>query len=421
MRRAAIPLCSVAAFALTALANGSHARADVVLHDADGWRVYTTGRADGHYQMILGDGDPNSHNKLVGGQLQFSSQDPMNHVVDSRIRGGFVSTNFGFGISKKFSETLEGKAFISIWLDGIDSHKGPPPQNKDVDVREGWGALSGPAGTFLFGRTYTIFGSASYDVNAYAYEFAVGNPCLADSSTIACGSVGAGPLYAAPNAQLRYTTPRMAGVEIQAALVDPLSVSDYQITRYPRLDGDVNYLLPFGEDGKLIIEAQAFGERLARSNGDQTGTVSTTAWGAMGVARVEVAGLRVGGGAWTGKGIGVTTPFQQEDQGKPLAIDQSAGGGVLRNSRGLFVNAAYDYHGTGVAVGGGNASVQETAADAATVAVSVLRQNLEYHVVLTRRIYQVILSAEFMRWRSEWYLGEVQNLNFIGAGSTFVW
>jgi hypothetical protein len=101
--------------------------------------------------------------------------------------------------------------------------------------------------------------------------------------------------------------------------------------------------------------------------------------------------------------------------GNPFPGDQ------LRSFRGLFGNIAYNYYGNGVAVGGGTASVQETLSDAFTASTSLLRQNAEYHVVLTKRIYAIVLSAEYMHWKSDWYRGETQTINFIGAGSTFVW
>jgi hypothetical protein len=72
-------------------------------------------------------------------------------------------------------------------------------------------------------------------------------------------------------------------------------------------------------------------------------------------------------------------------------------------------------------VGGGATNVQETLSDALTPSTSLLRQNTEVHAVLTHRIYAVVLSAELMRWHSEWYRGEVQDLTFVGAGSVFVW
>ena len=244
-----------------------HRGAEVVLHDGDGWRFFSTGRAEGHYQLIQGDGDPhNLNNKLVGGQIQNSSQDQNNKLFDSRIRSGFVGTQIGFGVSTNLTETLEAKAFIGLWLNGIDSHKGNPPYGKSIDAREGWGSLTGPIGTFLFGRTFSVFGSASGEVNAYAYEFAVGNPCLAEAETIACGSVGAGPIYAAPNAQFRYISPRLAGLQLQLALADPSSTPDYQITNYPRVEAEIGYQLQIGENGKVIVKGQGFTQQLAKVN-----------------------------------------------------------------------------------------------------------------------------------------------------------
>jgi len=393
------------------------ARAEVVLRDAEGWRIFITGRAESHYQLAQGDADPhNLNNKLIGGQFQNTSQDQNNQIFDSRVRSGFVATQIGFGVSDQFTPTLQGRAFVGIWLGGIDSHKGTPPDGKAVDAREGWGALDGPFGTFLFGRAFSIFASAFGVVNAYAYEFAVGNPCVLDVATIACGSVGAGPLYAGYNAQLRYASPRLAGFQTQVSIEDPSSLPDYQITRYPRVEGELSYMLRLGMDGKVIVVGQGLAQQLSKINGTQDGTVSTTAWGGMGVARLEWRGLRLGGGAWTGKGIGTHVPFQQEDQGKPLAHDLPGGvdplgnplpGDQLRSFRGFFGNVAFDYHGTALAVGGGAANVQETLSDLLTPSTSLLRQNVEYHAVLTQRIYAVTLSAEYMHWQSTWYRGEV--------------
>jgi len=279
-------------------------------------------------------------------------------------------------------------------------------------------------GTFVFGRAFSIFGSASGEVNNYAFEYAVGHPCLADQSTIACGSVGAGPLYAGFNAQLRYVTPRLWGFELQASLEDPSSLPDWHITPLPRFEGEVNYKLAFLGDGKFVVRTQGLSQELGKVNANRDGTVSTTAWGVMGAARLEVAGFKLGGGGWTGKGMGTNNAFQQDDQAKPLAHDLPGGnypGDELRSFRGFFGNLVYDYHGTALAVGAGAAFVQETIADAAAVSTSLLRQNVEYHVVFMQRFHSLVLSAEFMHWKSDWYLGESQTLNFVGSGAAFVW
>ena len=241
----------------------SIARAELVLYDANGWRFITAGRVEGHFQLIEGDGDPVSHNRLVGGQIQnTSTQDENNKLVDSRIRSGFVGSQIGFGVSNKPSETLEAKAFVALWVGGIDSNKGTPPASKDVDVREAWGSVVGPFGTFLFGRAFSIFGSASGEVNNYAYAYAVGHPCLADTSTISCGSVGAGPLYAGFNAQLQYQSPRLAGFGLRASLEDPSSLPDYHITRLPRFEGEISYQAEFLGDGLFVVKGQGLAQQL---------------------------------------------------------------------------------------------------------------------------------------------------------------
>jgi predicted porin len=417
---------SAATLVLSALSVApSIAKADLVLYDKDDWKFYTNGRVEAHYQLINGDGDPISHNRLVGGQIQNTvSQDQNNELLDSRIRSGFVGTQIGFGVSNKINDFLEAKAYLGVWLSGIDSNKGTPPATKEVDAREAWGSLGGPWGTFVFGRAFSIFGSASGEVNNYAFEFAVGHPCLADASTIACGSVGAGPLYAGYNAQLRYVSPRLAGFGAQVALEDPSSLPDYHITPLPRFEGELSYQAQLPANGLFVVKGQGLTQHLGKLNANRDGTVSTTAWGAMGAARFEMFGFKLGAGAWTGKGMGTNNALQQDDQAKPLAHDLPGNGfpgDDLRSFRGFFGNAVYDYHGTALAVGAGAAFVQETTSDAATPSTSLLRQNVEYHAVFTQRIHSVVLSAELMHWKSEWYLGEKQTLNFVGAGSTFVW
>jgi hypothetical protein len=307
---------------------------------------------------------------------------------------------------------------------GIDSSKGTPPISKNVDFRQAWGALTGRFGTLVFGRAFSIFGSASGEVNNYAFLYAVGHPCLADTSTIACGSVGAGPLYAGFNAQLRYETPRLAGFQLQAALEDPSSLPDYHITRVPRFEGELNYEAHFAGEGLVVVKGEGLAQQLAKLNAARDGTESTTAWGVMGAARFELGGLKLGGGAWTGKGLGTHNALQQDDQAKPLAHDLPGGpypGDELRGFRGFFGNLVYGYRGVALAVGGGGAFVQETISDAAAISTSLLKQNIEYHAVLTAQLKSVIFSAEYMHWKSTWYLGESQTLNFIGTGATFVW
>ena len=401
------------------------AEADVVLRDKDGWLFYTAGQVAAHYQYISGDGDPVSTNLLVGGKVWNSvSQDEENKLGGSRIRSGFVGTQIGFGVNNKISDTLEAKSFLAVSLIGIDNAKGAGDA-KSVDFREAWAGAAGPWGTFRFGRMFSIFGSASGEVAMYAYGYGVGHPCQADIANISCGSTGAGPLYAGYNAQLRYESPRFFGLGAQVSAEDPSALPDYHITPLPRFEGELSYEAKFGADGLVVVKGQGLVQKLERLNDMRSGTVSVTAWGGMGAARFELAGFKVGAGAWTGKGMGTHMALQQDNQANPLAHDKPGGGfpgEELRDFRGFFGNIGYGYRGTGIAVGGGAVNVAETDADAAADShISLIRQNMEFHVVLSQRVGSLIFTAEAMHWKSEWFAGEEQSLNFFGAGANFVW
>jgi predicted porin len=407
------------------LLSSAAARAELVISDKDGWKFYTTGQVAAHYQFITGEGDPVSTNLLVGGKIWNNvSQDENNELAGSRIRSGFIGTQIGFGLNNHVSEMFEAKSFLSVSLIGIDNAKGASDA-KAVDFREAWAGVGGPWGTFRFGRMFSIFGSASGEVVMYAYHYGVGHPCQADISNISCGSSGAGPLYAGYNAQLRYESPRLAGFGAQVAASDPSALPDFHITPLPRFEGELSYEATFASDGLVSVKGQGIVQKIGRLNEMRDGTVSVTAWGGMGAARFELAGFKVGAGAWTGKGMGTHTALQQDNQANPLAHDKPGGGfpgDELRNFRGLFGNMAYGYRGSALAVGGGAVNVQETDADASPDShISLIRQNMEFHVVFTQRIHSLILSAEYMHWKSEWFGGEEQTLDFAGAGANFVW
>ena len=124
VRSAGIRWVAASMFCVVGL-SPSIAKAELNLYDANGWRFFTTGRVEAHYQLIQGDGDPVSHNRLVGGQIENTeSQDANNKLVDSRIRSGFVGSQFDFGVENKFDETLEATAFVAVWLVGIGQQQG---------------------------------------------------------------------------------------------------------------------------------------------------------------------------------------------------------------------------------------------------------------------------------------------------------
>ncbi|HEY0715924.1 MAG TPA: porin [Polyangia bacterium] len=420
MRRFRVASVSLsAAVAAASISVPLRATADVTFHNKEGWKVYTAGLISAQYQLATGDGDPpTTHGVLVGGKLlPGGARDTRDDSVTlSRIRSGFVGTQIGFGIVREISEETKVDAFMAVSLNDIGSNRGQTLP-KGVDFREAWASLTGSFGSFKFGRMFSIFGSASAPIVLLAHQYGVGNPCYLNEATIACASVGAGPLYAGFDAQVRYHTPRMGGFELQVAISDPVVGPAFQITPQPRFDGEVNYDQEFGESSRLRLWGQGMTEEIRRVNGQelQVGRV----WGAMGAGLANLGNFAIGGGGWTGAGIGVRQVMEIIDAANPLAYDSE---GTLRKFRGFFGNASYTLGSTTIAAGGGAAYVQPTSPDIAeTSSVNVLNQSIEMHVTLAHKFDQVIFTAEYMQWKNSWYFGEQQILNFAGAGANFVW
>ena len=401
-----------------------HAKADLTIYDQNGWSFYTKGLIAAQYQLVMGDGDPAGINgrELSGGKfLTSNSQDGRGAtptVTLSRMRSGFVGTQIGFGVNRKINDSIHVDSLMAVSLNDISSDRGQTRSRVSTSAKPGASIVT-PYGSLKFGRMFSIFGSASADVVLIAYRYGLGNPCtLAVPGVIGCGSVGAGPLYAGFDAQMRYISPRLGGFELQFAVVDPTrSSTDFTLTPQPRFDAELNYDNAFGPAHVRVV-AQGLSDLAEKVNGPDLQKLHV--WGVMGTGIIDVAGLTVGGGGWTGSAIGTHVPFEVEDPTYPLSYDEQTGEGRL--FRGFFGNVAYDYRGTALAVGAGTVFVRPTATDkGATVAYSVLTQNEEWHAVLTHKIDTVVFSAEYMHWTSKWYFGEKQNLNFGGVGVNYFW
>jgi hypothetical protein len=400
----------------------SSARADLTIYEKDGWSLRTLGFIATHYQLVLGDGDPaDTHGVRIGGRLPTQgAQDPRdNNLTLSRVHSGFIGTQIGFGVNRQISETVRVESLMAVSLNDVSSGRGETLP-KAVDFREAWAALVTPVGTLKFGRMFSIFGSASAPVVLIAHRYGIGNPCLLLETTIACASVGAGPVYAGFDAQIRYISPRLAGFELQVAISDPIvGGPKYRITNLPRFDAELNFVQQFGSSGKLRVITQSVFEQLQNGMGVGMTPQKATAFGVMGAAILEVGSLSIGAGAWTGKGVGTKVFMEASDAAGPLAYD---GVGEMRLGRGFFGNAAFAFGSSIIAAGGGAAFIRSTASDILpNSGISLLDGSKEFHVVFTQKFDAVAFNVEYMRWMSRWYFGETQNENFIALGASYIW
>ncbi len=140
-------------------------------------------------------------------------------------------------------------------------------------------------------------------------------------------SSGAGPLFAGFDGAIRYISPRIAGLEFALSVVDP-AVSYYaKMSPTPRVDGELNFDKSFSSAVNIRVIAQGMYETISKStpqSGMTPGTIKTdTIWGGMGTAIITLGPVKLGGGGWTGSGVGERIPLEASDPANPLFSDQT--------------------------------------------------------------------------------------------------
>jgi predicted porin len=410
----------------------ARAKAEITLFDSDGWTFQTSGLVASHYQLIKGDADPQGGGKtLIGGRIYDEGQSGDQRdgsLTVSDVRSGFIGTQIGFSLNRQISPTVHVDSFLAASVNGINSNRGQDTATaKGVDYREAWAELVTPYGSLKFGRMFGLFADGSAAVQMMAWQYGVGHPCVINASTISCGSSGAGPLYPGFDAAIRYTSPRIAGFRLQVSVTDP-DVGDIgKMSPYPRVDTDLDFDQTFGP-ARLRLIGQSMWNRIESST--PTTITSYTIWGAMGTGLLDIGPVSLGGGAWTGAGVGERIPLEAADPSNPIAWDQT---GALRHFLGVYGNAQFNYQDTSITVGGGELFVKLTDLDLSTMTPALpLTDQYEGHITLDHKFGGCIVAhVEYMHWHTDWEQDpsaapgtpnpNVQSLNFMGAGMNYLW
>jgi len=81
-------------------------------------------------------------------------------------------------------------------------------------------------------------------------------------STIACRIGRRGPLYAGYNAHTQVHDAGGSAASSSSVIEDPSSLPDYHITRFPRFEGEINYLAAWSGDGKFVVKRPGLTQEL---------------------------------------------------------------------------------------------------------------------------------------------------------------
>jgi hypothetical protein len=241
------------------------------------------------------------------------------------------------------------------------------------------------------------------------------------------GMTGFGLLAGTQAAGIKYTTPSLAGVRLTAGVFDPVvyKKSGWTSTFPPRPEAEITYDLDGGGFNLHVFAAGGYQTM-------RTQTLDTSIWGASGGARVEVGPVRVGGGAFLGKGAGVNYAFDSN----PALVSGSTTKTVTNPDGTMTIENTYEVRDSSgfvgmvmvvlgpVDVGGGfgQTKIKQLAADktpAAAMMVSTLKSQTGITAAVVYHLSENMhLGLDFINGKYEWTNGETQALNVFNGGMT---
>ncbi|MEP6655049.1 MAG: porin [Myxococcales bacterium] len=437
----------VAGLALV-MVTATAARAEVVAYSNDQWTISFDGRSNAYYSFEWGDsyphwtaaqmasfmGNPPQVNSIIWNGFQNqSNQDPTmcmaNGIANgqvctfstSRVHTGFVGNDFGFTVRKKISDTLKVTGRMSLWWPiETDQYRGW--SSMYPDPRESYFKLEGRWGGLLAGRALGLHdrGGTSIDF-LYANGHSVGNPCNATGQGPLCGFIGYGYQFPSFNAGFVYNTPLNGnGFQLSIGAYDPARIGHQTVllqnTPYPRVESEAT--VAYKTDRlffTLFVNGmwqRAGGFTPAATAGPDV-LVARNALGASVGGRLEFGGLKVGAVANYDKGGGELVGLADS-----IPVDNN---GNLRTVTGAFGVAMYSLGLLDLSIGAGLTHVQQTDFDISHHD-DVIKDRLGTAGTVVYHIDPSITwSLQYFRAQHTFWLGQIQNLNFVTTGMDFIW
>jgi hypothetical protein len=424
------------------------ARAEVTAFENDTWSLSFDGRSNAYYSFEWGDayphwspaqiasfnGNPPKVNSIIWtGFTALPAQDPgmcmMGGLANgkvctfatSRVHTGFVGNDFGFTIKKKISERLTATGRISLWWPiETDQYRGW--SSFYPDPRESYLKLEGPWGGLLAGRALGLHDRGGTTIDfLYANGHSVGNPCSATGQGPLCGFIGYGYQFPSFNAGIVYNTPlRGNGVQLTVGAFDPARTGHQQVvlenTPFPRLESELAMIYR-----KEAVFFTLFVNGMWQQAGGfipdmVTGSpvaIKRQALGVSGGGRLEVGGFKMGAVANWDRGGGDRVGLADD-----IPVDNY---GNLRTVMGGLGIIMYSVGKVDVSAGAGLTRVQQTPYDVMN-ADDVIKNRLGAAGTIVYHLDpSVTWSLQYFRAEHEFWMGQVQKLNFVHSGIDFMW
>jgi hypothetical protein len=307
------------------------AKAEVTLTEKDGWTVYINGRIQAFLNYNYGTGFPqnvrdangNQVTTLQGGGIHTDEAQPWRgkgptadndpgQVQELRIKSGFVGNVLGFGIKKQITKDTEVLGYTSVTT-YIDSTNRRKYLEVRPDWRQGFMKISGPWGAVTAGRDLVLFNRGATEIS-FLYGFKYGMGWVGSVSNLSgtgptAGHCGFGVLCNGFGAGISYTTPSLAGAQLQIGIYDAQMLPGsalWERTMWPRGEAEAWYETKLGTMGMLKLFANGAYQKLYKLGTTGNVTIAGAGYG----ARVEVGPVKLGLAGHYGTGIGMDFALQ---------------------------------------------------------------------------------------------------------------
>jgi len=422
-----------ALFGLTLLLGAAWTRpanAEVTLVKTDDLEVFTSGRVGGFFSYGFGDAYPIPLNAAGGESIRpgggldvgpdtIPKKGPDgkdNSLVQGtfrsmRVRSGFVPNVLGFGMRTHLTPSTELTAYISIWTT-LESKGGRKTLPIDPDAREGYAKLQGPWGTLLAGRALDLFSRGATENNfLYGHGYALGYPGNISSAGPTAGLIGFGVLAAFFSPGIMYSTPPLAGLQLNVGVYDPVPApGNYESTRDARPEAELTYDLETPS-----VKLHLFGNGAAQRIYNPSVTEGASTYGVGYGGRVEAGPFHLGVAGHYGKGLGLS--YALETSATTFSTSNE-----LRTFDGYSAFAQYSTGAFDFNLGGGISRVFLLDADKADLTSSLIKTQTGLAAVAVYHASKhAHFSLDYFRGQFRWYRGEKQNANFISTGLTVTW
>lgn len=410
---------------IVGLAWAATASAEVTLLKSDNWEFYTNGRVNAFVSYGQGDGNPlplrMGENIPLGGGLNPGIEGSPGPVGPDgvtqlqgtfkimRVRSGFLPNTLGFGARTQLTAATSLNMYVGFWglIEPANLRK---TDTNPAQMQEGYARITGPWGSFLAGRTISLFSRGATENDfLYAHGYAVGFPGSIDNHGNTAGMIGFGVLAVFYSPGLVYTTPRLGGLQLNVGVYDPSALGGgFDKNRWARPEAELTF---DAQLGWLNVHLFGNGETqdLYKAGSD---TVTRSAGVGYG-GRFEAGPLHLGLAGHYGKGLGLGYALEAG----AVSVSQNF---ELRTFDGYSAFAQYAAARFDINLGWGISRVFELDSDKMMI-VSLPHQTAYSAVFVFHATANYHLSLDYMHVNAKWSLGEKQAMDFLSTGVVANW